>query len=80
MKNLGGVLRKSYFILVLIVLTNIVYAITVDGNAFLENQTDHSGIVYRILFIPILVVFIQVILKLEFIILLIQKKIILTNT
>ena len=37
-------MRKSYFILVLIVLTNIVYAITVDGNAFLENQTDHSGI------------------------------------
>ena len=44
MKNLGGVLRKLCFILVLIVLTNIVFAITVDGNAFLENQTDHSGI------------------------------------
>ena len=37
-------MRKSCFILLLIVLTNIVYAITVDGNAFLENQTDHSGI------------------------------------
>ena len=44
MKNLGGILRKSCFILVLIVLTNIVFAITVNGNASLENQTDHSGI------------------------------------
>ncbi len=35
---------KKLTFLLLIVLTNIVYAITVDGNAFLENQTDHSGI------------------------------------
>ena len=41
-------MKKEIIVFVLILMVNIVFAITIDGNAYLENQTDHTGI--KILF------------------------------
>ncbi|NQV18297.1 MAG: PKD domain-containing protein, partial [Armatimonadetes bacterium] len=37
-------MKKVIILLVLVFIANLIFSITVDGFAFLENQTDHSGI------------------------------------
>ncbi len=37
-------MKKIIILIGLVFITNIVFAITIDGYAFLENQTNHSGI------------------------------------